>query len=208
MKQRILITAGRGPEECTRVVAKTLKSLLKEAEKKGIETQIIQHNPGSINSTVRSVVIDVKGKHALAFAKEWEGSILWIGQSPYRKFHKRKNWFIEVFILQNDNNEAFDERDVYYQSTRSSGPGGQHVNKTSTAIRAVHGPTGISVLAQDARSQYQNKKSALNRLREKFELENNKSLAQNEEENWMKGLEIKRGNPIKTFEGRAFVQKN
>lgn len=208
MKQRILITAGRGPEECTWVVAKTLKSLLKEAEKKGMEAQIVQHNPGSINSTVRSVVIDVKGKYALAFAKEWEGSILWIGQSPFRKFHKRKNWFIEVFILQNENNEAFDERDVYYQSTRSSGPGGQHVNKTSTAIRAVHGPTGISVLAQDARSQNQNKKSALNRLREKFELENNKSLAQNEEENWMKGLEIKRGNPIKTFEGRAFVQKN
>ena len=86
-----------------------------------------------------------------------EGTVQWICQSLIRPHHKRKNWFICVSILKDeitiDNNQ-----DIKYEVFRSSGKGGQNVNKVSTAIRAIHIPTGLSVVCMDQRNQPQNKK--------------------------------------------------
>lgn len=207
MKKRILISAGKGPAECTWVVAKTLKNLLKEAEAHNLTIEIIQHNRGDENGCIRSVILDIKGVNAGIFVNKWEGSILWIGQSPYRKYHKRKNWFIELFELDTKTDMNFDEKDVYFQSTKSSGPGGQHVNKTSSAVRAIHEPTGKYVLVQDSRSQHQNKRLAFYRLKEKFELEYQNLLAERDEETWMKRNEIQRGKPIRVYQGKKFELK-
>ena len=87
----------------------------------------------------------------------------------FRKMHKRKNWFIGIFEMMQQKNTSISEKDIQYQAMRSSGAGGQHVNKVSSAIRATHVPTGIGTVAMDSRSQHQNKKLATERLLKKLE---------------------------------------
>jgi peptide chain release factor len=87
---------------------------------------------------------------------------------------------------------------------RSSGAGGQHVNKVSSAIRATHIPTGIAVVAMDSRSQHQNKKLATERLLKKLEEENLRQLKNHVGSQWENQLNIQRGNPVRIFTGSDF----
>ena len=87
---------------------------------------------------------------------------------------------------------------------RSSGAGGQHVNKVSSAIRATHLPTGIQVVAMDSRSQHQNKKLAYERLLVKIREKHFESLKTNELTQWKNQMQIERGNPVRTFVGSDF----
>ena len=91
-----------------------------------------------------------------------------------------------------------------YQATRSYGPGGQHVNKVSSAIRATHKPTNTQVLVMDSRSQHQNKKIAKQRLIEKVNALQIERLKDNLKSKWEQHLDIKRGQPTKIFKGSNF----
>lgn len=124
------ITSGRGPAECCRVVALVLERIMAQAKKKGLNTEVLEREQGVINRTLFSAILSIEGKGCEDIAKEWEGTIQWIAQSPYRIYHKRKNWFIGVnsFIVP-DIKDA-NEKEIEYQTLRASGPGGQHVNKT------------------------------------------------------------------------------
>lgn len=207
MKTRILnISSGRGPAECMWVVAKVLRELLKQAKKEGIEVEMINRVDGDINLTLASASILLKGNGIEDFTKKWVGSILWVGQSPFRKYHKRKNWFVEVFEKESLTELKLDLKDVEFKATKSSGPGGQHTNKTSSAVRASHAKSGISVLVQDSRSQHQNKKIAIQRLQEIFEIHQLNNLKIDEREDWKKGIVVQRGNPTKTFSGAQFKE--
>jgi len=94
-----------------------------------------------------------------------------------------------------------DERDIVYETMRSSGPSGQNVNKVETAVRATHLPSGLSVLASDMRTQVQNKKLAKERLVMKLSaIEEGKALEQTHSV-WMNHNTLERGNPVKTFKG-------
>src|ERR1700748_536952 len=95
----IQITAGRGPVECCRVVAKVQERMLADARKNAIETEVLENKKGDLKGTLLSATILAKGHHLQAFVKEWRGTIQWIAPSPYRKFHKRKNWFVGVEIF-------------------------------------------------------------------------------------------------------------
>lgn len=174
MDKIIQITAGRGPAECTWVAAQVLKKVLEEAQTQQLEVTVLQREAGSENGTVASALLQIKGNSVAAFVATWTATIQWIGQSSFRKMHKRKNWFIGVFEMEALQRKTISEKDIQYQAMRSSGAGGQHVNKVSSAVRATYFPSGLSVVSMDLRSQHQNKKLATDRLLEKlksFELE-------------------------------------
>ncbi|WP_347051969.1 peptide chain release factor H [Flavobacterium olei] len=204
MERIIQITAGRGPAECTWVVAQVLKKVLDEAREQQLETVLLQREAGEENGTVATASISIKGKNANQFANSWIGTIQWIGQSQFRKMHKRKNWFIGIFEIEAQKNMSVSENDIQYQAMRSSGAGGQHVNKVSSAIRATHMPTGIAVVSMDSRSQHQNKKLATERLIKKLEDEKLSQLKDHVGKQWENQLNIERGNPIRVFTGSDF----
>ncbi len=195
-KKIIQITAGRGPNECSYVVAKVLKLFLKELAPEAIEYTIVNTVSGYENGTIQSVTILLNGQGLDEFLKNWIGAILWIGRSMFRKNHKRKNWFIAIFELKNQDIVTINEKDFKFQAMRSSGAGGQHVNKVSSAIRATHPLTGISVTVMDTRSQHQNKKIAIKRLTEKLFAYQLEKLSQDVKDGWQNHLDIQRGNPI------------
>ncbi len=204
MEKIIQITSGRGPAECTWVVAQVLKKVLQEAEALQLKVTVLQREAGSENGTVASAMVQIIGKDADEFTDSWVGTIQWIGKSTYRKFHKRSNWFIGIFEVDAIKSRAFSEKDIQYQAMRSSGAGGQHVNKVSSAIRATHLPTGISVVSMDSRSQHQNKKLATERLLVKLNEAQLNLLKQQFQNQWTNQLAVERGNPIRTFEGSDF----
>jgi peptide chain release factor len=203
MEQKIIqVTSGKGPEECERVVAKVLEKILRHARTSQLEVTIIESVKGRMPGTLLSAMISVKGKELPTFCKQWEGSIQWIAQSPYRKFHKRKNWFVGVVIHDITKQMQWNEKDVTYQTMRASGPGGQHVNKTESAVRATHVPSGVSVTASAERSQLMNKKEATERLKNKligWQLEQANEKIQDQ---WMENNLLERGNAVQVFKER------
>ena len=200
----IQLTAGRGPAECTWVVAKVLKAFTNELVNNNIKYTIIHKEKGNENGTVQSVTLQLQGRDLQLFLQSWLGTIQWIGKSTIRKYHKRKNWFIGCFELTHNNELKLQERDIEFQAIRSSGPGGQHVNKVSSAVRAKHKLMGVQVLVSESRSQHQNKKIAIERLKEKIAKYNMEQLQNSVKQEWENHLTLERGNPIRVFTGTDF----
>lgn len=207
MKKLLQITSGRGPAECGLVAAQVLKRLLREAGDFGLDATVVGHENGGENGTVETAVILVSGKDAERFSASWTGTVQWIGQSMFRKFSKRKNWFVGIFESEMDNATDVSEKDIRYQAMRSSGAGGQHVNKVSSAIRAIHEPTGIAAVAMDSRSQHQNKKLARERLMDKPRGQSLRKMQEQFQTHWNNQLQVQRGNPTRIFEGAGFKEQ-
>ncbi|CAL2080100.1 Peptide chain release factor H [Tenacibaculum dicentrarchi] len=200
----IQFTAAKGPAECAWVVAKVLKMFLKELMRTKCTYQILHKEDGIENGTVQSVSIEIKGKELAVFLKDWLGTIQWVGTSTIRKFHKRKNWFIGCYELEEYQQKKIIDTEIKFQAIRSSGAGGQHVNKVSSAIRAKHIPSGIQVLVMDSRSQHQNKKIAIERLKEKIKEHSTIELKSAVKTAWKNHLDLERGNPVRIFAGTDF----
>lgn len=193
------ITSGRGPAECCRVVALVLEKILRQAKDLKLEAEVLEREQGEINRTLSSAIVSLEGSKWEEITDEWEGTIQWIAQSPYRIYHKRKNWFIGVKSFTPSELSDIDTKYITYQTLRSSGAGGQHVNKTETAVRAIHAPSGLSVTASDQRSQHQNKKLATERLLIKLSAWNEEQAMQKAQENWDNHNHLERGNPVKVI---------
>ena len=208
MNQKIIqITAGRGPAECCWVVAQVLKYFLEEVQQQGFEYTVIQRIAGVENGTVQSATVQLEGKELDSFVKSWIGTIQWIGTSRFRKYHKRKNWFIGLYELEQIANQHIHQKDITFETMRSTGPGGQHVNKVNSAVRATHLPTKTSVVVMDSRSQHQNKKIAIQRLQEKLIAIGLEQLKQSITDQWENHLSVQRGNPIRVYKGSDFKKQ-
>jgi peptide chain release factor len=202
---RLLLTSGRGPGECRIALAKTLRVLAREAQTAGLDLDVAPaadpdgHGPGS-------AIALLEGRGAEAFAATWAGSILWVARSPLRPHHKRKNWFIGVFKLEPRAIEPaeLNPADVRFEAFSAGGPGGQHQNKTASAVRAVHKPTGLAVVVRDGRSQHSNKAIALKRLGALLDLNEELATAADDQQVQSGHSRLERGRPIRTFEGKDF----
>ena len=205
MEEKIIqISAARGPAECSWVVAQLYKVFLNEMKSKSIEITEMKRQLGDQNRTLDSVSVLLVGIHLNAHLENWIGPILWIGQSPYRKYHKRKNWFVSFEVFEASGQSEFDLRDLKFDTFRSSGAGGQHVNKVETAVRAIHIPTGISVVASTTPSQLMNKKIAIEKLEIELKKQKAKNLANLAQEKWSTHNNLERGNPVRVYEGIKF----
>lgn len=198
-KMMIQITSGKGPAECCRVVACVQSLMMKQARQQGIGLETLESKPGELNGTLLSATMTAIGPSLDAFIAEWAGTVQWIAQSPYRKFHKRKNWFVGVAVFDVQQLLQWDLKDVKLETTRASGPGGQNVNKVETAVRGTHLPSGLQVLAMDSRSQLENKKLCLARLEAKVMLWKTEQLMAQQQDQWMQHNMLERGNPVKTI---------
>lgn len=196
----IQITSGRGPVECCRVVARIQELMLKQAKEYGITFTVMENTKGELAGTLQSAVIQAEGKDLSLFTAEWQGTIQWIAQSPYRKMHRRKNWFAGVEIFDPMQQLKWNINDVRLDTCRSSGPGGQNVNKVETAVRGTHLPSGLQVLASDSRSQLQNKKLCLQRLEAKVLAWQTTQLTAQQQTQWQEHNVLERGNPVKVIQ--------
>ncbi|AXT61414.1 peptide chain release factor H [Aquimarina sp. AD10] len=203
----IQITSGRGPVECCWVVAQVLKYFIEDIKVARIKYTLLHREVGAENGTLQSATIQLEGNGLEPFLKDWLGTIQWIGKSSFRKFNKRKNWFIGIYEIEETEKMLLKENEIKFQAIRSSGAGGQHVNKVSSAIRAIHTKTGIQVLVMDSRSQHQNKKIALKRLQEKVDTYNNEQLKILVQHQWGNHLNLERGNPTRVFTGSDFKKQ-
>lgn len=105
------------------------------------------------------MLLRVAGEGAEVFAAA--RIVRWTGTSPFRRLHKRRNWFVGLKSGRAaEGNPELREEDIAYRTLRASGPRGQHVNTTDSAVRAIHTPTGLAILSQDQGSQFANKKIA------------------------------------------------
>ena len=170
-----------------------------QSRKAGYETELLEETAGPVNGTNYSVTLQLKGRELEGFIREWSGTVKWIAQSPYRKNHKRKNWFAGVAIFGVHELPQWNDRDVTFETCRASGPGGQNVNKVESAVRGTHIPSGIQVLAMDSRSQLQNKKLCLERLRAKVMAWQMEQLVQEQKCRWQLHNILERGNEVKTI---------
>jgi peptide chain release factor len=181
-------------------VVRVLEQIQQEANSASLEFRAIEIEPGPEPGTAQSALVSISGGAELeGFATCWRGTVQWTERSPFRPDHKRKNWFVGVDILEPVDETRFDLREVRWETMRASGPGGQHVNRTESAVRVTHLPTGVQAMATEERSQHRNRKLALARLTKKLNEIDSKRYGDAREERWRAHQELERGNPVRVF---------
>ena len=198
------ITSGRGPVECAWVVARLADTILEDAWLAGLKAELIEKEDWSEKGTLLSALIHLTGDGCDAFIAGYEGTVQWIGKSIFRHGHKRKNWFVGIRRITIPKSESFHDRDVRIDTMRASGPGGQHVNTTDSAVRATHLPTGLVAIARNERSQMANRKMALERLAILVARDEQRKLNKARQARWDAHNELVRGNPVRVYAEQEF----
>ena len=188
-------------------IAHTLRCMRREAEADGVDIDVAEE-ANSDGHGPPSALVMIHGDGAEDFAQRWTGSILWVCKSPVRPNHKRKNWFIGCQEIDPPEaaGDVIDPADVRIEAFRAGGPGGQHQNKTESAVRAVHVPTGLTVVVRDNRSQHRNRATALARLADLLETSQLLMAARDRARLQAAHAELERGRPRRTFRGDKFQE--
>jgi peptide chain release factor len=198
VKVHLLLSAGRGPRECAWALARLLHRLEADATGQNLETRRIQAVPADRPGTYRSVLVQIAGTGAAAFAASWTGTLCWQAPSPYGANAGRKNWYVIAQPCQVDTpRTTFAEADVDVVACRTGGPGGQHRNKASTAVRATHRPSGIVVVVDTERQLSLNRRTAMRLLRRRIERGDEAAGQAVATARWRIHDELVRGNPVR-----------
>lgn len=207
MSVRLLLSAGRGPLECSWALAELLRRLEAEATACGLRTTRLETVAGDRAGTFRSAVIAVDGDGSGDFATGWSGTLCWQAPSPYRRGAGRKNWYVTARPCGPDASRTdFDEKDVHVVATRTGGPGGQHRNKASTAVRATHRPSGLVVVVDTERQFSLNRRIALRLLRERLESADAAAERDAVTARWRVHDDLVRGNPTRIERPEAVIR--
>lgn len=205
------LTANTGPVECCLAVSEALGAIHAEARKAKVAVRLLEQVDGPAPGTLRSFLLELDDEDgadgaAGLLAARWCGSILWVCDSPYRKLHKRKNWFLggSAFVPPE---ASANGGEIRYEATRASGPGGQHVNKTDSAIRATHVASGLSVKVQSERSQHANKRLAAQLLASKLAALADAAVEEGKSTRRLRHTQAERGNAARVFVGPGFVER-
>ena len=168
------VQSGSGGTEAQDWAEMLLRMYLRWGERKGFQTELIEVSPGDV-AGIKSATIEFKGEYAFGWLRTETGVHRLVRKSPFDSGNRRHTSFAAVFVspeidedIEVDINPADLRIDVY----RASGAGGQHVNKTESAVRITHLPTGVVTQCQNDRSQHKNKDMAMKQLKAKlYELE-------------------------------------
>ena len=195
------LNAGAGGTESCDWTSMLYRMYTRWAESKGFTTQVLDFLEGE-EAGIKSITVQINGKNAYGYLKSERGVHRLVRISPFNAAGKRQTSFASCDVMpdiEEDLDVEINDDDIRIDTYRSSGAGGQHINKTSSAIRITHLPTGIVVQCQNERSQLQNKDKAMKMLKAKLYL-----LKQQEEQEKKSGIrgeikEIGWGSQIRSY---------
>ncbi|SCE94268.1 peptide chain release factor H [Micromonospora mirobrigensis] len=198
MSVHLLLSAGRGPQECAWALARLLRRLEADAARHTLTVHRLETVAGERPGTHRSVRLRISGADAEAFAAGWTGTLCWQAPSPYRAGVGRKNWYVLARPYEPGGPATpFSEADVEVVPCRTGGPGGQHRNKASTAVRATHRPSGLVVVVDTERQFTLNRRLAVRRLRERLAHGDEAARAALDAARWQVHDDLVRGDPVR-----------